>query len=117
MGSVTFNVSECTTNGCVLKQNGNVVNGNATVDVGDTVQWNKTGSTLTSISIAVNLGDDSNIWGNTPPAPYPNTNSANWRGTVQSVGDGGENYTVSCTCDSNSSSHDPRITVSSGGNR
>lgn len=106
MANKTFNVSGCDNDSCVVSDNGN-----ATVNVGDWVQWSKTGNTLSSFSITVNQGNDSDIWGNTPPAPYPNTDSSNWRGTVQFVGDGGEDYTISCTCGSNSSSHDPRITV------
>lgn len=107
MANATFNVSNCVSGGgCVVSDNGN-----ATVNVGNFVQWNKTGNTLTSFSITVNQGNDSDIWGDTPPAPYPNATSASWRGKVQSVGDGGENYTISCVCGSNSSSHDPRITV------
>jgi len=106
MPNATLNVSGCTTDGCVVSSNGN-----ATVNVGDYVSWNKTGNTLTSFSITVNLGDDSDIWGDTPPAPFPNSNSSNWRGKVQFSGDGGENYTITCTCSTNTTSHDPRITV------
>ncbi len=106
MANTTFNVSGCSQDGCSVSDNGN-----ATVDVGDWVQWNKTGNTLESFSITVNLGTDSDIWGDTPPAPYPNATSSNWRGTVQNYGDGGENYTISCTCGSDNKSHDPRISV------
>jgi len=111
MSNKTFNVSGCTSDACIVSDNGN-----ATVNVGDWVQWNKTGS-ASSISITVKKGTDKDIWGDTPPAPYPNATSSNWRGTVQFVGDGGEDYSVGCTCGSNSSSHDPRITVATGGNR
>lgn len=106
MSNVTFNVSGCSTNGCVVSQNGN-----ATVDVGDTVTWNKTGNSLSGFSITVNQGSDQDIWGDTPPRPFPNENSSNWQGTVKHYGDGGENYTISCTCSGKMQSHDPRITV------
>lgn len=107
MATVTLNVSGCSTNACVVSNNGNT-----TANVLDYVQWNNTGgNTLTINSITPNLGSDTSIWGDTPPAPYPNANSRNWRGQVQAYGDGGENYTISCTCSSNTVSHDPRISV------
>lgn len=113
MGNVIFNVSGCSEGNCVMRTNSANANnnGNATVDVNDTVTWNRTGNSVSSFSITVNQGSDQDIWGDTPPAPFPNSDSPNWQGTVKNYGDGGENYTISCTCGSSNQSHDPRISV------
>ena len=106
MATKTFNVSGCSDGACIISENGN-----ATVNANDYVQWNKTGNTLTSFSIAQVSGTgESQIW-QSLPAPYPNANSSNWRGQIGNVGSVYEDYTITCVCGSNKVSHDPRISV------
>ncbi|MEN8798802.1 MAG: hypothetical protein ABF293_06110 [Flavobacteriaceae bacterium] len=106
MGQVTITVNNCS-NGTITMTN----NGNATVETGDFVLWNVTGNTINSIAIyQVTGAGESNIWSSLP-APFPNTTSKNWRGTIGDTGDIHEDYTINAVCNGKTLSHDPRISV------
>lgn len=87
-------------------------NGNADVDKQEDVLWSVKQS-LTSITIRPYIQPDSgqiDIW-STAPAPFPNTNSKNWQGTVGDVA-GEEYYYVDWEkTDGSTGTIDPKITV------
>ncbi|WP_019670770.1 hypothetical protein [Eudoraea adriatica] len=106
MPTVTIQVTDCSENTVTMNNNGN-----ATANHGDFVLWNVTGAKIESITITqVSGAGETQIWSSLP-APFPNSDSKNWRGTIGNVGSVHEDYTITAHCDGQIISHDPRISV------